>query len=1638
MGVLALRKSRSKRKTMLQKILVFVLVMCSILPSLSPNQAAAAEEVASNTFKNPIVPVSGHAGSADPSVVYKDGYYYYVKSDRDASIIVVKAKRLQDIGTAPRVTVYTPPSGTMYSKEIWAPEIQYINGKWYIYFAADDGRNENHRMYVLEGNSQDPQGTYTFKGKVSDPTDLWAIDGMAFQKEDGSLYFVWSGWRNASDGMPQRTYIAPMSNPWTISGPRVEISSPSEPWEGTIQEGQEVIIKDGTISIIYSANGSWMNDYVLGQLTNTDGDVLNPASWTKKKTPVFVKNPEGQVYGTGHHGFTKSPDGKEDWMVYHAFKNSNGGWANRSVRAQKFTWNEDGTPNFGTAVPYGEEIQEPSGTPAVNRVEYEAENAQLGGNAFVRNSANASEGKVVGRLDNENSDYVQFEVDVEHAGLYTLVVMAANGSSAGAVSQHSVSTNDGPNQVIEYENYGWENYNPSSMDVNLNAGKNTVRLSKKLNFVEVDRIVLQPIETVESEVSVETVNFENKEMKMEKGETATVTASIRPIVGTDKNLKLSSSDSKIVDVSEFGRDTATGSITLAIKGMDAGTALVKAESADGKVVAELKVTVRGQAGEPDLSAFTVDHFDNTTLDNHWSIFQESKENWSLSKNAGSMTIHTTATDIYQNNNSQNNVFLQNIEAGKDFEIVTKVTAPITKNHQQAGLFVWQDADNLVKLAHVWADGPTIETAYEIKQTYRKPGNFAKHPGGNTMTFKIKKVGNKYTTYYWDGYVWIQAADSLTADFKDIKVGFFANNIVASNDRIDAKFDYFAVRTLSGGVELEEEKVSLQKSETKQLKNVGPSENVKWSSKNPSVATVTDTGLVEAKSVGRTIIKVEDESGSYKDQVLVTVVGGGPQPDILFEDDFKDNEADGWTTYGGTWSVTDGKYSVKSGAGHKSILDSPEFTDYVLEADVQIKSGTEAGMIFRASDIGVGPDSLEGYYLGINPERQMAVLGQFTDGKWTEIASRNVPIKYNEAYRLKVVVNEGHIQAFINDNPLNENPYPKFDLVSSTHLTTGKIGFRTWNADATFDNLKVSSYKETVSGPTYSNSVMPGIADPYVLYHEGTYYLYGTNTADWPNMQNGIKVYTSTDLVNWKAHDEWALHKDNTWGNNRFWAPEVIEKDGTFYMYYAVEERLAVATSDSPLGPFVQEKMEPIHPNTPEIDAHIFTDDDGKQYMYFVRFEGGNVIYVAELNDDMKSIKEDTVKFVMRASQEWEKSQKQPVYPVNEGAFVIKHKDTYYLTYSANHFESPDYGVGYATAPSPTGPWTKYEHNPIMKSNIVVPGAGHHSLIHSPDGSELFMVYHTHNSTTATEPRKLAIDRVHFVPQENGPDIMEVWGPTVTPQPMPSNNVAIKTINISGQDGESTITSFGGTLQLNAEVLPENATDKSVIWTIENGKDLASISETGLVTAKGVGTVTVKATSERDPEISGIFKIEIVGLESVSLEAEQSTLSRTETTDLNISGKYSNGNAADLSKATIEYVSSNEKVISVADGVITAHDPGTAIVSVKVSLNGYTVTSNQLKVKVTTSIESLEHLVDGYVNDGAIKPPLASQLSNALDQAKHQLNKGSKEQAIKKLNDFRKHLKNKAMDKFIEDEVKEILITDTNVLLETWIKNLSSR
>lgn len=289
---------------------------------------------------------------ADPWILkHKNTYYYCRTGGHDTRIFVSEAKTLSDLKKSVHKRVWFPGLVSRFkgeSKQIWAPELHYLWGKWYIYFAADDGNNENHRMYVLESETSDPQGNYHLKGKICSPDDHWAIDGTVLEMDDGSLYFIWSGCKTDDITSQQNLYIAPMSNPWTISGSRVCISEPFYKWEKGerpyVNEGPEVLRHKGKLFIIYSASGSWTDDYNLGQLTFVGYDPLDPSAWVKKNKPVFRKT--RRLFGPGHASYVRSSDNSEDWIIYHVAKFSHAGW-NRQVRAKRFTWHRDDTPNFG-------------------------------------------------------------------------------------------------------------------------------------------------------------------------------------------------------------------------------------------------------------------------------------------------------------------------------------------------------------------------------------------------------------------------------------------------------------------------------------------------------------------------------------------------------------------------------------------------------------------------------------------------------------------------------------------------------------------------------------------------------------------------------------------------------------------------------------------------------------------------------------------------------------------------------------------------------------------------------------------------------------------------------------------------------------------------------------------------------------------------------------------------------------------------------------------------------------------------------------------------------------------------------------------------------------------------------------------
>lgn len=324
------------------------------------------------TFTNPLLP-----SGADPYSYYKNGYYYYTHSLGNR-IGIWKTKNLADLKTAEYKTIYTPPPGTMWSKQLWAPEIIFIRGKWYAYFAADDGKNDNHRMYVLENASADPmQGEWEFKGKVADETNKWAIDGDVFEYKN-ELYMIWSGWEGDIN-KAQDIYIAKMSNPWTITGQRVRISastydwekhgdlnSPTEPPHVDVNEGPQALMRGDDLFIVYSASGCWTDNYCLGLLSFKGKQLLDSASWMKKPEPILKGSVTNGVYAPGHNSFFKSPDGKEIWILYHANSAPGQGCGGkRSPRAQKIGWSRKGEPVLPLPAKSGERIAVPSGTVTV-------------------------------------------------------------------------------------------------------------------------------------------------------------------------------------------------------------------------------------------------------------------------------------------------------------------------------------------------------------------------------------------------------------------------------------------------------------------------------------------------------------------------------------------------------------------------------------------------------------------------------------------------------------------------------------------------------------------------------------------------------------------------------------------------------------------------------------------------------------------------------------------------------------------------------------------------------------------------------------------------------------------------------------------------------------------------------------------------------------------------------------------------------------------------------------------------------------------------------------------------------------------------------------------------------------------------
>lgn len=272
-----------------------------------------------------------------------------------------------------------------------------------------------------------------------------------------------------------------------------------------------------------------------------------------------------------------------------------------------------------------------------------------------------------------------------------------------------------------------------------------------------------------------------------------------------------------------------------------------------------------------------------------------------------------------------------------------------------------------------------------------------------------------------------------------------------------------------------------------------------------------------------------------------------------------------------------------------------------------------------------------------------------------------------------------------------------------------------------------------------------LADPTIFRDQGKYYLYGTGNPD------GFPVYESDNLKNWTPAPL-ALKRGDAYGSQGFWAPQVFLHKGVYYMAYTANEQIAIAHAASPAGPFKQDSLHAISGTGKQIDPFLFFDTNGKVYLYHVKLQHGNRIFVTAMKPDLSDIIPGTEKECISGTEDWENTAKTD-WPVTEGPTVLKYKNTYYLIYSANDFRNKDYAVGYATSSSPTGPWKKYGNNPIIsRHNIGYNGTGHGDIF-VDEKRNMYYVLHTHHSAEKVSPRATGLVKISFKDVPSGPAIL---------------------------------------------------------------------------------------------------------------------------------------------------------------------------------------------------------------------------------------------------------------------------------------------
>lgn len=339
-------------------VVTMMVTSVSSSPILSPrNYVSVADDISpAVSYNNTII-----EQRADPHIYrHTDGQYYFTASVPDYDRVILRsASTIQGLQDAEEVTIFEREG--LYNGYVWAPELWFIDGKWYVYVAIGVDGTWNIRPVVLEGTGDNPlEAKWVNKGTVKTNWETFSLD-MHYFEANGVKYLTWAQTDPDSGESGTGLYLAPMTNPWTVELPATRISYPDLAWERighNVNEGAAVVKRGGKIFLAYSASATDSN-YLVGLLTADEkADLMDPKSWEKSSEPVFSGNAETGQYGPGHNSFTVSEDGLSDVFVYHdrGYKDIDGDPLddpNRRTRVQKLYWRADGTPDFGIPVPDG-------------------------------------------------------------------------------------------------------------------------------------------------------------------------------------------------------------------------------------------------------------------------------------------------------------------------------------------------------------------------------------------------------------------------------------------------------------------------------------------------------------------------------------------------------------------------------------------------------------------------------------------------------------------------------------------------------------------------------------------------------------------------------------------------------------------------------------------------------------------------------------------------------------------------------------------------------------------------------------------------------------------------------------------------------------------------------------------------------------------------------------------------------------------------------------------------------------------------------------------------------------------------------------------------------------------------------------